>query len=232
MKDARDMFSGSIEREKREIYCAIGGALAGNGIDKDRCTVYSGLEGFDSYMLRNRLCPYDIVSTIFSEDEDASIVVYDAVMKYFCSSSRPKTLGSYVVTDITLNGREVGIWLRSIKKKITGIEYIVRALGRFPADKVYYIVGKITGDDNYFNKFMSAVIKLQACGCNKVINPCCVPSNLPYERYAPISIAFVEACDALYVLDDWQESKGAQAEVAYAKMAGKEIIYDCKLTNG
>lgn len=232
MKYAGDMFSGSIEQEKRDIYYAIGWALAGNGIDKDRCTVYSGLDGFDSYMERNRVCPYDIVSTIFSDDEDASHAVYNAMIRDLFLSSVPNTVGSYVVKGITFNGREVGIRFQSFKAKIRGSEYMVRALGRLPADKVYYIVGKITGDDGYLTKFMNAEIRLRAQGCSKVINPCRVPSNLPYKRYAPISIAFVEACDALYVLDGWQESTGAQAEVAYARMAGKEIIYDCKLTNG
>lgn len=32
-------------------------------------------------------------------------------------------------------------------------------------------------------------------------------------------------CDAIYMLEDWQESPGATAEYAYAKACGKEIIY-------
>lgn len=41
----------------------------------------------------------------------------------------------------------------------------------------------------------------------------------------PLSIGFVQACDILYVLPDWKKSTGAQAEVAYAKMAGKCIVF-------
>lgn len=95
--------------------------------------------------------------------------------------------------------------------------------------KVVYIVGAITLDiDNYKKKFAEAESDLRYVGFEMVINPTVIPDNLPYRRYAPISIAFVEACDVVYVLNDWEKSIGAQAEVTYAKMAGKEIIYQEK----
>lgn len=92
--------------------------------------------------------------------------------------------------------------------------------------KVVYIVGAITLDiDNYKKKFAEAESDLRYVGFEMVINPTVIPDNLPYRRYAPISIAFVEACDIVYALNDWEKSIGAQAEVTYAKMAGKEIFY-------
>lgn len=95
--------------------------------------------------------------------------------------------------------------------------------------KVVYIVGAITLDiDNYKKKFAEAESDLRYVGFEMVINPTVIPDNLPYRRYAPISIAFVEACDVIYALNDWEKSIGAQAEVTYAKMAGKEIIYQEK----
>ena len=82
-------------------------------------------------------------------------------------------------------------------------------------DKVFYIVGKITGDKNYKTKFYNAYKFLtEKTGYSKVISPTCTPDNLPYECYAPISIGFVQACDCLFVLRDWKESKGARAGVA------------------
>ena len=93
-------------------------------------------------------------------------------------------------------------------------------------EKVVYIVGAITLDiDNYKKKFAEAESDLRYVGFEMVINPTAIPDNLPYRRYAPISIAFVEACDVVYALNDWEKSIGAQAEVTYAKMAGKEIVY-------
>ena len=92
--------------------------------------------------------------------------------------------------------------------------------------KVVYIVGSISLDiDNYKKKFAQAEEDLRYAGFEMVINPTVLPDNLPYRNYAPISIAFVQACDVAYVLNDWEKSIGAKAEVTYAKMAGKEIIY-------
>ena len=92
-------------------------------------------------------------------------------------------------------------------------------------EKVVYIVGAISLDGDYFRKFKEAEEKLREEGYERIINPICLPDNLPYRRYAPISIAFVEACDVVFVLNNYSNSVGAQAEIAYAKMAGKEIIY-------
>ena len=49
-------------------------------------------------------------------------------------------------------------------------------------DKVFYIVGKITGDKNYKTKFYNAYKFLtEKTGYSKVISPTCTPDNLPYE---------------------------------------------------
>lgn len=89
---------------------------------------------------------------------------------------------------------------------------------------VVYIIGKITGDKNFKEKFSKAEKYLKSLGYTRVIIPTCVPDNLPYKCYAPISIAFVQASDIVYALSDWKKSKGAKAEVSYALMAGKIII--------
>ena len=96
------------------------------------------------------------------------------------------------------------------------------------SEAVVYIVGAISLDGDYYKKFKEAEADLRLKGFDMIINPCCLPDNLPYRRYAPISIAFVEACDVVYALNDWEKSIGAQAEVTYAKMSGKEIIYQEK----
>ena len=41
----------------------------------------------------------------------------------------------------------------------------------------------------------------------------------------------MQACDCLFVLRNWKESKGARAEVAYAEMLGKEIFYEEMIPN-
>lgn len=105
-------------------------------------------------------------------------------------------------------------------------------LDKFRAEnkkKVAYIVGSISLDiDNYKKKFAEAEGDLKWAGFEMIINPTILPDNLPYRNYAPISIAFVQACDVVYALNDWEKSIGAQAEVTYAKMAGKVILYQEK----
>lgn len=93
-------------------------------------------------------------------------------------------------------------------------------------EKIVYIVGAIASDPYYFEKFKKAEKKLREEGYECVINPTCLPDNLPYGSYAPISIAFVEVSDMVFVLKNYKGSIGTQAEIAYARMAGKEIIYE------
>ena len=92
-------------------------------------------------------------------------------------------------------------------------------------EAVVYVIGKITGDKNFKEKFSKAEKHLKSLGYTRVIIPTCVPDNLPYECYAPISIAFVQASDIVYALKDWNDSQGAIAELHYAEMAGKVIIF-------
>lgn len=91
---------------------------------------------------------------------------------------------------------------------------------------VVYVVGSISNDKDYKKKFDRSYSELTAIGYSRVIIPTCVINNLPYERYAPISIGFVQACDVVYALKDYKNSKGAKAEIAYAEMSGKVIIYE------
>lgn len=98
-----------------------------------------------------------------------------------------------------------------------------------PFDKtkaVVYIVGSISRDPLYKEKFQKAESYLRVLGYTKIINPTCVSDNLPYESYAPISIAFVQASDVVYALSGWEDSVGARAEVSYAKMARKVVVYE------
>lgn len=46
-----------------------------------------------------------------------------------------------------------------------------------------------------------------------------------WEEIVILDIAELKKCDAIYLLDDWVISDGAQSEYYYAKGAGKEIIF-------
>lgn len=89
-----------------------------------------------------------------------------------------------------------------------------------------YISGKMRGLENYGrDKFKAAEEYLKSLGVN-VINPSNLPDGLPTEKYMPICISLLEASDCIYMLDNWQDSVGAQAEYSYAKCQNKLILYE------
>lgn len=88
-----------------------------------------------------------------------------------------------------------------------------------------YIAGKITGDPNYRAKFDKAEKGLKAHGY-LVMNPAILPEGFEWNQYMDITVPMLEACDTIYMLEDWQESKGAQIEHDIAKDRGMLIMYE------
>lgn len=92
-----------------------------------------------------------------------------------------------------------------------------------------YISGAITGTDDYMARFKNAEIRLRLNGYD-VVNPAAVNSNLPktttYEEYMKMSICMLDMCDAIYMIDGWEKSCGANREYGYAWAAGKTIIHE------
>jgi nucleoside 2-deoxyribosyltransferase len=93
-----------------------------------------------------------------------------------------------------------------------------------------YISGKITGKENYKDDFLKAECWLKL-NDYKVINPAKLDEVLPkltYQQYMAIDYKLIELCDAIFMLDGWQKSKGAVAELSYAKTLGKKVLYQDK----
>lgn len=87
-----------------------------------------------------------------------------------------------------------------------------------------YIAGKINGLKDYKQKFKEAEDKLLSKG-HICMNPAKLPAGFPYEAYIPICTAMIDQCDAVYMLDNWSNSKGAKVELEYAKITGKKVFY-------
>lgn len=95
-----------------------------------------------------------------------------------------------------------------------------------------YIAGKINGYPDYKKNFSEAETKLRKDG-HLCMNPAILPEGFPYEAYMPICCAMIDQCDAILMLDNWMDSKGAKVELAYAQATGKEVFYDYReYTNG
>lgn len=88
-----------------------------------------------------------------------------------------------------------------------------------------YISGGITKDFNYMEKFKNAEEKLAKMG-HIVLNPTWIKAGLSYEEHMHIDLAMIDVCDALYMLPDWKDSKGANVEINYANTKHKLIIYE------
>lgn len=106
--------------------------------------------------------------------------------------------------------------------------------------KLIYISGKITGDDNYRKKFAMAENRLIRDGYS-VLNPVefCkgmekkakeLGVSLDWGDYMRKCLVTIPAADAMYMLIDWKESRGARLEHHIAQELEIEIIYEEAVT--
>ena len=92
--------------------------------------------------------------------------------------------------------------------------------------KIVFISGAITGVDGYRNIFAAAEQWLREQDCT-VLNPAVLPpSGMAWEAYLRITKAMVREADIVYVLKNWEYSRGVKEELALAESLGKEIIYE------
>lgn len=92
-----------------------------------------------------------------------------------------------------------------------------------------YISGKITGEKHFKRNFAKAERKLKREG-HDVINPARINAHLPkntqWREYMVVSLAELSTADAIYMLSNWQDSRGAQIEHEYAEERNKSIFYE------
>lgn len=95
--------------------------------------------------------------------------------------------------------------------------------------KKIYISGQISGlpYDEVVAKFKEAEERLQAQGY-ETVNPMKngLPDNAPWELHMALDIVQLLGCETIYLLPDWQQSKGATLEKTIAELTGKTMIYE------
>jgi hypothetical protein len=91
-------------------------------------------------------------------------------------------------------------------------------------NKTIYILGKITGDPNYKEKFAKAEKILTKKGFT-VMNPAILPGGFEYEEYMKICFSMLDVCEYAHPLPDWKNSPGATRERNRAIKKKKMFIY-------
>ena len=94
--------------------------------------------------------------------------------------------------------------------------------------KKIYLSGKISGDPDFKEKFASKEKELTEQG-HLVFNPALHPDMFTWEQFMELDLKALGNCDAIYLLEDWKDSRGAKIEYDEAVKLGKEIIFENKL---
>ena len=87
-----------------------------------------------------------------------------------------------------------------------------------------YLSGKITGDPDYIKKFAMYEAFYKKHGL-RVVNPAKKGNDKAWDWYMRRDITLLMKCDAIIMLPDWQESKGAKLEKHIAEQLRMLFIY-------
>jgi len=99
--------------------------------------------------------------------------------------------------------------------------------------KRIYIAGKLTNGNQYkpslndIAKFKNKELELQKNWI--VINPIDMFAEntvLPYDFIIDICKDVISGCDAIYMLSDYKDSKGAKIELEHALKCNLEVVYE------
>ncbi len=93
--------------------------------------------------------------------------------------------------------------------------------------KKIYLSGKISGDPNFKEKFAQKEKELTEMGYH-VFNPATHPDMFTWEQFMELDLKALGHCDAIYLLDDWKDSRGAKIEYDEAVKLGKEVLFEEK----
>lgn len=79
-----------------------------------------------------------------------------------------------------------------------------------------YIASKITGEENYREKFAAKEKELQDMGY-VVMNPAVLPfPGFEHHEYMHICKAMIDVCGVVLLFDNWRDSPGVKMEIEYA----------------
>ena len=89
---------------------------------------------------------------------------------------------------------------------------------------IVYLAGPMTGLPDYNRPAFAEAAAFFRGHARAVLSPHTLPDGMPYASYMDITMAMVRACHIVHCLPGWSASKGASAEIAYARCLGKGIM--------
>ncbi|MEE3046634.1 MAG: DUF4406 domain-containing protein [Pseudomonadota bacterium] len=89
---------------------------------------------------------------------------------------------------------------------------------------IIYIAGPITGMPAGNKPAFDAMAKHLFAKGHAVMNPQSLPPGMSEDAYMDICLAMVRHAEAIVLLKGWQQSDGAQAELAYARKRGITVM--------
>ena len=98
--------------------------------------------------------------------------------------------------------------------------------------KKVFISGRMSGlsEEEFNRRFRKAEFYLW-CNGYTIVNPCTFTTmfdkvGYSYAEALVFDLNVISHCDAIYMLSNWGESKGAAGEKAFAEALGKEVLYE------
>ncbi len=93
----------------------------------------------------------------------------------------------------------------------------------------FYISGPITGTEDYEQRFAAAEEAVKVMGF-EVLNPAknslVMPETATHEEYMRVCLQQESCCDAIFLLNGWENSKGARQEFEYALRHKMTIFFE------
>ena len=171
---------------------------------------------------------YEVPSTKTDSYKVTYIVITNGMkeLKYISNISKPLEYSSYYVYEIDYNNLVFDF--EETTYPFNEDKLTEKSMGTNISKHIVYISGAITGTDDYLERFEKVENELKEMGY-EVINPAKFNSHLPktttWEQYMAIDYKMLDICDTIYMLNGWENSKGANAELDYAKQNSKMVIY-------